>query len=339
MFKNFISILFIFSYSTKAQLFPNLGGQRTGISTLTFLKEDVSPRSIAMGGATTTLKGDAYAAHWNPAGLTEIPNHSFAASVRVFPAAITHAFFAANFKLRETDVLAFSINNFNLANQEVRTEFQPQGTGQKFIANNMAFTATYAKALTYKFSMGLSLRYINERMDMYTAHAVAADLGFIYKTDFKDLRFGIFLQNFGPNSKATGAYVPPSFANKTFAPDAYSLPNVFKLGVAIVPFKKNNHSITTAVELHSPSDNAANIRLGVEYSYMEMFFARTGYMINFNTYIIPTFGAGVKANTKAGTFYITYSFATSRTFMGTNHGIGLEYIINKPKQETPLKDI
>ncbi|TAG53157.1 MAG: hypothetical protein EAZ27_11280 [Cytophagales bacterium] len=331
-------ILLSISSTLLAQLIPNLGGQRTGISTLTFLKEDVSPRSIAMAGATTTLKGDAYAAHWNPAGLTEISNHSFAASTRMYPASIIHSFFAANLKLSETDVFAFTINNFNLSNQEIRTEFQPGGIGQKFIANNFALAATYAKALTYKFSMGLTIRYINERMDVYSAHAVAADLGFIYKTDFKDLRFGVFLQNFGPNSRASGSYVSTNFANKGFAPDAFSLPNVFKLGASIVPFKKNNHSITTAIELHQPSDNAANIRIGLEYSFMEMFFARTGYWLNFNTYVVPTFGAGVKSNLKFGTLYFTYAFATARTFIGTNHSLGIEFILNKPNQSNDIKE-
>lgn len=340
MLKKYYLLYILFGISSQifSQLIPNLGGQRTGISTLTFLKEDVSPRSIGMAGATTTLKGDAYAAHWNPAGLTEIPGHSFAVSTRMYPASILHTFFAANFKWRETDVFAFTINNFNLANQEVRTEFQPEGTGQKFIANNMAISATYAKALTYKFSMGLTLRYINERMDVYQAHAIAADLGFIYKTSFKDLRFGIFLQNFGPNSKATGRYISTNFANKSFVPDAYSLPNVFKLGLAIVPFKKNNHSITTALELHQPSDNAANLRFGVEYSFMETFFARTGYWINFNTYVIPTFGAGIKSNLKFGTFYFTYAFATAKTFMGTNHSFGIEFILNNTKQSNEIKE-
>lgn len=63
-----------------AQLLPNLGGQRVGISALSFLRIDPSPQSAGMGGIRTLLKGDAYAAYWNPGMLTRVPYFMFAAS-------------------------------------------------------------------------------------------------------------------------------------------------------------------------------------------------------------------------------------------------------------------
>ena len=55
----------------QAQILPNLGGQRAGISALTFLKNDVSPRSIALGGANLTLSTDGMAAFHNPALMSQ----------------------------------------------------------------------------------------------------------------------------------------------------------------------------------------------------------------------------------------------------------------------------
>ena len=73
-------LLLTLPFLAQAQLFPQLGGQRVGISGLTFLKIDVSPRSAAVGGANLCLSGDAYATHVNPALLGETESFHFAAS-------------------------------------------------------------------------------------------------------------------------------------------------------------------------------------------------------------------------------------------------------------------
>ena len=76
-----LSFLFFFGMSlAQAQLFPNLGGQRAGISALTFLKMEVSPRAAGLAGANVVLSGDGYSAFVNPATADEISGLSVAAS-------------------------------------------------------------------------------------------------------------------------------------------------------------------------------------------------------------------------------------------------------------------
>ncbi|MDX2188708.1 MAG: PorV/PorQ family protein [Bacteroidota bacterium] len=325
-------IQIIFVGNSKAQLFPNLGGQRTGISSLSFLKNDVNPGAIALSGANTTMKGDAYASQWNPAALTELGNHSFAVSTRLYGLGVNHSFAAANIKIRETDFMAVSVNNLNSGNMEIRNEFQPKGTGQFFSMNAMALGLSYAKALTYKFSLGTTVKYINESVDIYQTHTFTVDIGFIYKTDFKDLRFGVFLQNFGPNAAARGNYAPFNFRNKTFSPEDFPTPTVFKFGASIVPIKTDLHTITTAIELNHPGDNASNIRFGAEYMYHELLWFRAGYGINASNYAFPTSGVGLRTVIKNQVIHFNYAFAVANA-LGINHNIGLSVLLNNAKQE------
>jgi hypothetical protein len=336
-FSKIAGFFMLISSCLYAQIFPNLGGQRTGISSLTFLKNDVSPRAIGLAGAITTMKGDAYASQWNPAALTELGNHSFAASTRMYGLGVNHSFGAANIKLRENDYLAVSVNNLYSGQMEVRTEFQPKGTGQFFAVNSMAIGLTYAKALTYKFSVGITAKYVNETMDIFTAHTLAVDFGLLYKTDFKDLRFGVFLQNFGPNSTTRGSYSPFSFANKQFAADGFSTPTVFKFGASMSPLKTDLHCLNTSLELNHPGDNSSNIRVGVEYVYHELLFLRAGYGLGLANYSIPTFGIGIRTIVKNQIIHINYAFAFVNA-LGVNHNIGISILLNNVKTINPEPD-
>lgn len=327
-----VFLLTLVAFTSKAQLFPSLGSQRAGIASFTNLKIDVSPRAVGLAGAITTMKGDAYASQWNPATLTELNGHSFAAATKMYPQGVSHSFAAANIRLRETDYIAVSVNNLYSGQMEVRTEFQPNGTGQFFAMNSMAIGVSYAKALTYKFSVGTTIKYLNETADVFTASSVAVDVGFIYKTDYKNLRFGVFLQNFGPNSMATGNYNPFNFTGKQLATDGFSTPTVFKFGTSMVPYKKDLHSIAVAAELNHPGDNSSCIRLGAEYNYSDLLFFRAGYGFNLHDYTAPTAGVGLRTVVKSQVLHLNYAFAMMNAW-GVNHNIGLSVLLHNPKHE------
>lgn len=313
---------------SQAQLIPNLGGQRAGISSFSFLKNDVSPRAIGLGGAVTTLKGDEYASQWNPAALCETGNHSFALSTRLYNGGINHSFFAANFRLKETDFMAVSINNISSGTMERRTEFQPNGTGEFFSVNSMAIGLTYSKALTYRFSFGSTIKYLNETYDVYSSHNVVADVGFIYKTDFRNFRFGVFLQNFGPNSRARGSYSPYTFSGKKQTNESFSTPTVFKIAGSMDVLKAGNHVVVCLAEINHPNDNATNLRFGAEYLYQDLLYFRAGYWANFQGIKVPTFGTGFRTIIKNQTIYINYAFVVPLAYSGFNHNIGISMVFN-----------
>lgn len=313
-----------------AQLFPQLGGQRAGISALTFLKIDPSARAAAMAGAQVSVNGDPYAAYWNPAALTAMDDFAIGATNTFWAAGINYAYLSA-VKPFKFGHLGLNIASLTTGAMERRTEFQPEGTGEYFYASNTAVGLSYAKQLTDYFSFGANIKYINESLAEYRAHTGVVDLGFLYKTDIKDLSFAVVMQSFGTDSKLKGNHNPTGIQNRDVTLEAYPAPTEFKLGISMVPFKKEDMSLLTAIQLNHPNDNAENIRLGVEFEYRELLFLRAGYKINVRDQNFPTAGLGVRTRIGRHPLYFDYAMDPTR-YLGFIHRIGINFRINREER-------
>lgn len=337
--KYLIYIFFIVFFSSisfvgKAQLIPNFGAQRSGISTLTFLKNDVNPRSAAMSGASVAISGDGFSAFTNPAATTDL--EGFNASISSFNqgAGIQQSYLSTLFPSKSGfSTFGFSLNMLNSGAMDVRTEFQPEGTGEKFYVTNFALSGTYAQKLSEMFSAGISLKYIHEQIDDYNNGTVAADVSFLYYTDFKDLKFAVMVQNFGGNSALNGEGIKTDFnRNPNVSPEEYSVPTVFSLGASMIPWKKENQSLLVSLQLNHPSDNAENYRLGLEYEYLKLLFLRAGYKVNVDGQPFPTFGFGLRHRVGGHPLQLNYA-ANPTEYFGTIHTVGLSFTLNKIGRE------
>lgn len=316
----------------EAQLLPNIGGQRAGISALSFLKIDVSPRSAALGGAMIAGTGDGYATYWNPAASSEIENTSITVSNTFMPAGINHSFLSVTLPHKKGHRFSFVTRALNAGAMEKRTEYQPLGTGEYVYAYNLAVGFSYALALTESFSFGASAYYVNETLAEYKAHTVAIDLGFLYKLDVKDLKFAVALKNFGPNSRLSGPGKVEDYMTSDIDIESFPAATVFQLGVSMIPWKTEDHSLTTSLQLNHPNDNAENIRLGVEYQFKKLLSLRAGYQINVKDQPYPTFGFGI--NTHAGKHPVAIDFSTNPTkYLGWYHRFGINFQINNASRD------
>lgn len=319
--------------SANAQFFPNLGGQRVGISAFPFLKNDLSPRSVAMSGAHTSLGsdsvfGDGYAVANNPALVSEIHKTNVTASSLIYGSGINHSFLSVAIPTGNRAAWVFSVNNLGTGPQTLRTEFQPNGNGQQFYVNSFAAGLGYSKALSSMFSFGVYGKYIREQLAEYSSATVAVDLGFLYRTDFRNLRFAAALQNFGTNSSLTGSAKPVAFYSDSKGNpvqstiEEFSPSTLFKMGVSIDAFRQNNHLLSAAMQLNHPNDNSENIRIGLEYGYDAQFFVRTGFKINVQGQAYPSGGLGLK--TRLGRHPIKIDYAAQPTqYLGLYQSIGL----------------
>lgn len=317
-----------------AQFLPNLGGQRAGISALTFLKMDVSPRAAAMGGTPVAMEGDAYALQWNPAAAADLSAPQLALSNTFWVAGLNLTY--ASFTLPNKRIGHFGISAGALTTDamERRTEFQPNGTGEYFTAHDLFVGVSYARSFTDRFSFGANLKYVNETLDQLTAHTVVVDLGFAYRVNWKDLRFALVMQNFGPNSQLNGNEPNRVFNPQTFEIDDYPAPTVFRLGISAIPLKKNGHKLLTHIQLNHPNDNAENIRIGLEYGYRDFLFFRTGYKVNVQDHIYPTLGLGVATSIGRHRLVIDYAVEPIR-FLGWRNRVGVSVVFNRDKRDDP----
>ncbi|UTW64371.1 PorV/PorQ family protein [bacterium SCSIO 12741] len=328
-----IGILFLTGLAAQAQILPNLGGQRTGSSALSYLKNDASPRSLGMASSNVTLRGDGFTSFTNPAAITSVSSTSIGTSNLLIGNGINQTFLSVVQPWeKRTAAFALTVNNLSSGRQEVRTEFQPHGTGEYFYVVNTAIGLGISKQLSDQFSFGLKLNYIHESIAQYQNNTFTADLGFLYQTDVRDLSFAVVVSNFGGSTALSGDFQELKFnQNSTPTPERYPVPTVFKLGISMYPIQTDKHELLAAVQLNHPNDNSENISMGLEYGYRKLVFVRAGYVLGRKSYTYPTFGAGFKTRIGHHPLHIQYAFVPT-TFFGVQHHIGLNLRLYKPEE-------
>ena len=320
-----IYVLVFLPFLLRGQILPNLGGQRAGISALAFLKNEVSPRMAAMGGAHISTYGDGYAWNYNPAVAANMTRTNITITNTLLFGGLNQFYASLIVPTQREGAWGFTTNALSSGPMKKRTEFNPDGTGEYFYATYASIGFAYSKKLSDKFNFGMKMKYVNETIDMFTAHTVLIDMGFFYKMDFKDIQFAVVLYNFGPNSALT----TKSDINVNIS--SYPPPTVFSMGISFVPKRTERSEWLVAAQLNHPNDEAENLRFGVEYSYMKLLFFRVGYQINVDDRNYPTAGFGVRSRIGKHPLMIDYAFVP-HNYMGIQHKIGLSLYINKDKR-------
>ncbi len=259
----------------QAQLIPNLGGQRAGISAFQFLKIGAGARGVALGETFVAIANDASALYWNPAGLTQFAENQVIFSHTEYVVDVKHEFLGGVYHITPGDAVGFSVTSLHMDDMEITTEAQPFGTGRYFSFGDIALGATYGKRMTDQFSFGLTVRYAEETLDMLKMRGVMVDLGTYYWTGIGSTRFAIVISNFGGDVTPSGE--APQFDGTTVSTfQSYSPPTMFKLGIAYDPIDQEHQHLTTSVEINHPNDNAENVHLGVEYQWEKWLYLRAG---------------------------------------------------------------
>jgi hypothetical protein len=318
-----IVVCLLLGLSIQAQILPNFGGQRAGISTLSFLKNDLNPQSIGMSGASVALNGNSFSNFSNPAGLSNLEHNSIAASHLILGAGVQQSYLGLYRKLKNEGTLGLAINSLNSGAMKVRTEFQPNGTGKLFYVNYTALGVNYAQKLSEMFNVGLAINYIYESLAEYKNHTATVNIGFMYETDFKELKFAVNVQNFGGNSSLTGDVLPVDFNRPNVTLDDYTVPTVFKMGFSFIPYFKNKNQLLVSAQLNNPNDNSENLRFGFAYDYAKIIQVQTGYKLSVKGQSYPTLGIAYRSRLGNYPMYIRYSVNPTNS-MGTHHLFGVE---------------
>ncbi len=316
--------------ASQAQLIPNLGGQRAGISALPFLKIGVGARGVALGEAFTAMANDASALYWNPAGLTQFTENQVLFAHTEYVVDIKHEFFGAAYHPSGGEAVGVAITSLHMQEMERTTETQPFGTGEHFRFGDVAVGLSYARRMTDQFSFGITLRYVEETLDVLKIRTVMADLGTYYWTGLGSSRFAIVIANFGadvtPSGEAPQYVGPPVTTFQSFSP-----PTLFKIGFAMEPLQTEGERVTTSFELNHPNDNAENMHLGVEYQWQKWLFLRAGVKRTIGEPFLErdnsssndfTLGLGVAAPVASTLVNVDYAYANFN-LLGSVHRISV----------------
>jgi long-subunit fatty acid transport protein len=314
------------------QLVPNLGGQRSGISAFQFLKLGVGARGVAMGESFVAVANDASALFWNPAGLVQFSDNQAIAAHTEYVADINHEFFGFVYHVSDQDALGASFSSLHMKDMEITTEAQPTGTGRFFTFGDIAAGLTYSKKMTDQFSFGATVRYVEETLDVLKMRSVMVDLGTYYWTGLGSTRFAVVISNFGADVAPKGTvteYNGPTVSKF----QSFSLPTVFKLGIAMDPISDDDQKLTTSLQLNHPNDNSEHFRLGMEYSWQNTFFLRAGIKRTIGQPLLGSdatseesfsLGAGVQVPLGISTVSADYAFSDFNR-LGSIHRISLSF--------------
>ncbi len=244
-----------------------MGQAKVGTTGVNFLKIGVSSRAVAMADAFLAVSDDASALYYNPGGLINLDKRELIFTHVVYPAGISFDFIGGVMPLPKLGAaMGVSLTALYTDDMIETTPEDPYGTGRTFTATDFSSGISYCQRLTDKFSVGGTLKYIQENLADEKAIGWAADVGTFYDTGWKSLKLAMLISNFGPDME--------------FISSPFPLPLVFKFGVSADLMRDDDHRLTGAFEFTHPNDNVEEYHFGFEYAHDEFAMLRIGKKVN-----------------------------------------------------------
>ena len=278
-----------------------------------FLSNPIGARGSGLGNAYMAIANDASAMFWNPAGLAQLERGSVFFDATRGIADINYFAGAAAWNFGDYGV--FGLNAVMMDYGDfIGTQLNPITGGYDytgaFSPTAFAVGLTYARTMTDRFGFGGTVKWaqvdygtaiatqVTEQDDAGNATAVEAteiqhkldipvfDVGVMYYTHIKGIRFGATVQNFSQE--------------KEFIADEFSLPLTLKFGAAadLIDLLSlhgfgANHAATFSSDFQHSRDYSSRLHYGVEYWYRGALALRSGYKSNYDEEAF-TFGAGLR---------------------------------------------
>jgi hypothetical protein len=174
--------------------------------------------------------------------------------------------------------------------------------------SSSVFNLGIAYKIIPAFSLGLGMKYFQDKLASYTTSGFGFDAGILVKTFVKGFSAGIAVQNFGGKIKYDG--------------EDQKIPLTFRGGLVYGLYKPQ---IQFALDVVKSIDTDYMINFGIEYVFRNQFSLRIGN--KFTTYesFTPSFSAGFNFKKQ---YFIDYTFV-NYTELGATHRLGFSYHFNR----------
>lgn len=258
-----------------------------GTSSFSFLKINVGGRAVGMGGAYTGLADDESALYYNPAGIAATEDPRFIAEYHNYFVGLQSGFGGYVRPLGRDKAVALHFSYLNYG--EFTQTDQAGNIEGTFGGGDFMLAGTFAMRRTNRLMVGVTAKFIYEKIQEFSATGLALDLGLRYNSDRERFSAGLLIQNLGTQLSSLGV------------DDNSGLPTTVRTGVAARP--RGLNSILTA-DLILPFDNDLEFAIGAEYIELKPLFLRIGW---------NSFGSNYRSN---------YS---DNGLAGMTFGVGLDY--------------
>lgn len=311
-----------------------------------FLKVMPCARATALGEAYTVWAKGAEAIFWNPAGLAKIDHMELTTTYIdwLFDSQQGALSYALN--IRSFGAIGVQIQYVDFGEFEETTNARPYIsnpespglTGRTFRPFSYLVGLSYARYLTDKFSVGISMKYAHESLfngqkviaqvrqgvfeEVTTwANGLLFDFGIRYDTGFRSVYIGSAVQNFG--------------ADVTYAKESHPVPLLFRFGVGanligsqglVRSGSNEKNRLSVASDIFHPNDYAQQVHVGVEYEYDGFFALRGGYKFNYD-FDGFTCGAGIQHAIEGVRLSLDYSYGSMGIYLGNVQRISIGLIL------------
>jgi hypothetical protein len=275
---------------------------QTGQTGLSFLKLGVGARPLGMGEAYMAAAADPAATYYNPAALSTAGNSQLLLMHKEWIQDVTTDFLAAMTSFHNIS-LGLGINATSVNDIELRTT--PGPPISTFSARNTSVGLSASYLLTPEVSIGLTGKFLYEKILVDDASGFGFDMGVMYRTPW-NLRLAAGYFNMGSVS--------------ALDEEATSLPRMFRAGAAYSCDAKNlDGTFTLASDVVSfTGEGKTHLHAGGEFEFRGTFAVRAGYQTGYDA---KNFSAGV--GLREGILRFDYAFVPFRYDLGTTHTFSL----------------
>ena len=231
-----------------------------GTSAFSFLKINVGGRAVGMGGAFTGLADDESALYYNPAGLVSFEERRFIAEYHNYFAGLQSGFAGYVHPLTEDAAYGIQVSYLNYG-EFIQTDRTGNVEGT-FGGGDFMLAGSFALKRSQEFMIGVTAKFIYERIQDYSATGLAVDLGARYVTNRGRYGGGLLIQNLGTQLSSLGEG------------EKAGLPTTLRAGLSARPPGLNT---VLATDLIMPFDNDIEFAIGAEYNNFKPLFLRMGW--------------------------------------------------------------
>ena len=251
-----------------------------------FLTIPVGPRAVAMGGAYSAAADEITAIYWNPAGLGFVQEREVFLTVVERPLDIRFTYGAVAVPVWEDRlVLGAFLSVLNSGDQEITTEFQPEGTGAYYSAYSLSAGGAVAYNFSDRFSAGLVVKNVHEDIFGITQDAVAFDMGTNYHEEVMGipLRLAFTVTNLGTSMSFGGDKLEVGVPPEDIYPgtdvgrlerlarrqtSTYGLPTSFHISASASVLNTGRQHLLAAIQVAENSNQPITVSLGAEFTHV-----------------------------------------------------------------------
>ncbi len=298
--------------------------RKAGLNAASFLKIGVGARQVGLGSAVTSLSGDVTNMYWNPAGIALNGDQNLQASFTYnkWFADLKQNAFAASYRFEDIGTIAIGVMTFGLSGIKADRDVYPgnaalqalqidQMTTDTYDYMDILATISYARYVTDRLALGVSAKYISEKIDDQTATGVAFDVGSVYHIGVLGWSIGARISNLGSDIK--------------FYEYASPIPLTFSIGTSMTPYADDMGKLLISVDAVKPQDGLQYYFAGGEFTFMDMVSVRGGYKFNYSGVDDGGNSFADAINTSVEGFTLGAGFKTKFS----DYGIGVDYAFTK----------